>query len=34
MVQYGVGKLQSPPKAIDWVKLDLLGKAKANAGVK
>jgi NitT/TauT family transport system substrate-binding protein len=34
MVKYGVGKLQSPPRATDWVKLDLLQKAKAKAGVK
>ncbi len=33
MVKYGVGKLQRPPKAADWVKLDLLRKAKADAGV-
>ncbi|ABS28047.1 ABC transporter substrate-binding protein [Anaeromyxobacter sp. Fw109-5] len=29
MVKYGVGKMQRPPKAQDWVKLDLLQKAKA-----
>jgi NitT/TauT family transport system substrate-binding protein len=34
MVKYGVGKLQSPPQAKDWVKLDLLESAKAAAGVK
>ncbi len=34
MVKYGVGKLQSPPKATDWVKLDLLQNAKKKAGVK
>jgi NitT/TauT family transport system substrate-binding protein len=34
MVKYGVGKLQSPPKATDWVKLDLLANAKRKAGVK
>ncbi len=34
MVKYGVGKLQSPPKASDWVKLDRLQKAKADAGMK
>jgi NitT/TauT family transport system substrate-binding protein len=28
MVKYGVGKLRSPPKAADWVKLDLLQRAK------
>ena len=34
MVKYGVGKMTNPPKAIDWVKLDLLEKAKAKLGVK
>jgi NitT/TauT family transport system substrate-binding protein len=34
MVKYGVGKLQRPPRAADWVKLELLQKAKATAGVK
>ena len=34
MVKYGVGKLQSPPKATDWVKLELLQKAKRKLGVK
>jgi NitT/TauT family transport system substrate-binding protein len=33
MVKYGVGKMTSPPKATDWVKLDLLEKAKAKLGV-
>ena len=28
MVKYGVGKLKSPPRAADWVKLDLLQRAK------
>ncbi|KMN35556.1 myristoyl transferase [Chromobacterium sp. LK1] len=28
MQQYGIGKMAKPPKAADWVKLDLLGKAK------
>ncbi len=28
MVKYGVGKLKSPPRAADWVKLDVLQKAK------
>ena len=32
MVKYGVGKMTTPPKAADWVKLDLLQKAKAEAG--
>jgi NitT/TauT family transport system substrate-binding protein len=34
MVKYGVGKLPRQPKASDFVKLDLLGKAKAAVGVK
>jgi len=34
MVKYGVGKLQRPPKATEWVKLDLLQQAKADVGVK
>jgi NitT/TauT family transport system substrate-binding protein len=34
MVKYGVGKLASPPRAADWVKLDLLQQAKAKLGVK
>ena len=34
MVKYGVGKLQNPPRATEWVKLDLLQKAKQKAGVK
>jgi NitT/TauT family transport system substrate-binding protein len=34
MVKYGVGKMASPPKATDWVKLDLLQQAKAKAGIK
>ncbi|WP_293765489.1 ABC transporter substrate-binding protein [uncultured Aquitalea sp.] len=28
MQQYGIGKMATPPKAADWVKLDLLDKAK------
>jgi NitT/TauT family transport system substrate-binding protein len=28
MVQYGVGKMAHPPRAADWVKLDLLTEAK------
>jgi NitT/TauT family transport system substrate-binding protein len=28
MVRYGVGKLKNPPRAADWVKLELLQKAK------
>jgi NitT/TauT family transport system substrate-binding protein len=34
MVKYGVGKMTDPPKATDWVKLDLLQKAKAKQGIK
>ena len=34
MVKYGVGKMTAPPKAADWVKLDLLQQAKAKLGVK
>jgi NitT/TauT family transport system substrate-binding protein len=34
MVKYGVGKMTNPPKAAEWVKLDLLQKAKAKLGVK
>ncbi len=33
MVKYGVGKMAKPPVAKDWVKLDLLAKAKAALGV-
>ena len=32
MVKYGIGKLSNPPKAADFVKLDLLQKAKAELG--
>jgi NitT/TauT family transport system substrate-binding protein len=28
MVKYGVGKMANPPKAADWVRLDLLAEAK------
>ncbi len=34
MVKYGVGRLASAPKASEFVKLDLLAKAKEKAGVK
>ncbi len=34
LVKYGVGRMASPPRAADWVKLDLLQKAKASLGVK
>jgi NitT/TauT family transport system substrate-binding protein len=33
MVKYGVGKMATPPKAADWVRLDLLGQAKQKLGV-
>ena len=29
MQKYGVGRMANPPKAADWVRLDLLAKAKA-----
>jgi NitT/TauT family transport system substrate-binding protein len=34
MVKYGVGKLKSPPRAADWVKLELLQKAKQELGAR
>lgn len=34
MNQYGVGRMSKPPKAAEWVKLDLLQKAKAELKVK
>ena len=34
MAKYGIGKMTSPPKAVDWVKTDMLVKAKTAAGVK
>jgi NitT/TauT family transport system substrate-binding protein len=34
MSQYGVGKMAAPPKAADWVKLDLLTEAKKQLKVK
>ena len=34
MNKYGVGRMQKPPKAAEWVKLDLLQKAKAELKVK
>jgi NitT/TauT family transport system substrate-binding protein len=34
MVKYGVGKMATPPKATDWVRLDLLQQAKQKLGVK
>ncbi len=33
MLKFGVGKLRNPPRAADWVKLDLLKKAKSELGV-
>lgn len=34
MKKFGVGKMQTVPKATDWVKLDLLNEAKKSLGVK
>ncbi|MFS4460798.1 ABC transporter substrate-binding protein [Bdellovibrio sp. HCB2-146] len=34
MQKYGVGRMKNPPKAKDWVKLDLLAQAKKDLGVK
>jgi NitT/TauT family transport system substrate-binding protein len=34
MVKYGVGKMTAPPRAADWVRLDLLASAKQKLGVK
>jgi NitT/TauT family transport system substrate-binding protein len=34
MQKYGVGRMTNVPKAADWVKLDLLAKAKAELGAK
>ncbi len=34
MAKYGIGKMVNPPKAVDWVKTDMLAKAKAAAGIK
>jgi NitT/TauT family transport system substrate-binding protein len=34
MVKYGVGKLRNPPRAADWVKLDLLQRAKQELGAR
>ena len=34
MAKYGVGKMANPPKAGDWVKLDLLAEAKKQLNVK
>lgn len=34
MNKYGVGRMQKPPKAAEWIKLDLLQKAKTELKVK
>jgi NitT/TauT family transport system substrate-binding protein len=34
MVQYNVGRMANPPKAKDWIRLDLLGQAKKDLQVK
>jgi NitT/TauT family transport system substrate-binding protein len=34
MQKYAVGRMQNPPQARDWVKLDLLDAAKSKLGVK
>lgn len=34
MVKYGIGKMSKPPRAKDWVRLDLLDAAKKAHGVK
>lgn len=34
MVRIGAGKMTTPPKAADWVKLDLLQRAKQELGIK
>ncbi|HTY04830.1 MAG TPA: ABC transporter substrate-binding protein [Rhodocyclaceae bacterium] len=34
MQKYGVGRMANPPKAADWVKLDLVQKAEADLKVK
>ena len=34
MVKYGIGKMDKPPVATDWVKTDLLDGAKKSLGVK
>ena len=34
MAKYGIGKMANPPKAADFVKTDMLAKAKAAAGIK
>ncbi len=34
MQKYGVGRMAKPPKAAEWLRLDLLQKAKSDLGVK
>jgi NitT/TauT family transport system substrate-binding protein len=34
MVQYRVGRMDRPPRATDWVRLDLLERAKVELGVR
>jgi NitT/TauT family transport system substrate-binding protein len=34
MQKYGVGRMANPPKAADWVKSDLVQKAKADLKIK
>jgi len=34
MHKYGIGRMTNPPKAVDWVKTDMLKTAKASAGIK
>lgn len=34
MQKYGVGRMANPPKAVDWVKLDLLNAAKKALNIK
>lgn len=34
MMKIGAGKMATPPKAADWVKLDLLQRAKQDLGIK
>lgn len=34
MQKFGIGKMSNPPKAADWVKMDLVQKAKADLKIK
>ena len=34
MVKYRIGKMTTPPVAKDWVRLDLLAKAKKDLKIK